>query len=124
MLSAVWSGTAVAVKAFVVILALNETRKTLIASGLQKASGGFSLEANERAAVDLLFLDENSRVIDSVSDLRPGAPTPAVVGAVSVLELPGGTIRYSQTEKGDRIAIEAVNATTRGDSVGRRSRVL
>ena len=132
----------------VVILALNETRKTLIASGLAKSrertskpvvhesaiagGGGVWIEdchqvdaTGMRAAVDVIFLDAGSRVIAGSTEITPGAKTPEVEGAVSALALPSGTIRFSQTEPGDRIAIETVGAELqRASSVGRRSRLL
>ena len=130
------------------ILALNETRKTLIASGLAKSrertskpvvhepaisgGGGVWIEdcrqvdaTGMNTAVDVIFLDAASRVISGASEIRPGGKTPEVEGAVSALALPSGTIRYSQTEPGDRIAIETVGAELpRAASVGRRSRLL
>jgi uncharacterized protein len=116
-----------------VILALNETRKTLIASRLQRGrsrrskpatfesaiacGGGVWVEGCQQVdatgmagAVDLLFLDSASRVVESFPELRPGTSTPEVPDAVSVLQLPAGTIRFSQTEKGDRVTVESVKA--------------
>lgn len=117
----------------VVILALNETRKTLIASRLERersrrskpasfesaivSGGGVWVEGCHHVdatgmavSVDLLFLDAGSRVVESFPELRPGASTPDVPDAVGVLQLPAGTIRFSQTEKGDRVTVESVNA--------------
>jgi len=118
----------------VVVLALNETRKTLIASRLTRRRGPRSKPARFESAisaggglwvegchqvdstgmaetVDLLFLDAESRVIESFPELRPGAVTPDVIGAAGALHLPAGTIRFSQTERGDRVVIETVGAT-------------
>ena len=75
--------------------------------------------------VDVLFLDGDSRVIESLSEIRPGSKTAHIEGATAVLELPSGTIRYSQTEKGDHVTIETVIAeVSRGDSVRRGSRLF
>lgn len=118
----------------VVVLALNETRKTLIASRLTRRRGPRSKPARFESAisgggglwvegcrqvdstgmadaVDLLFLDAESRVIESFPELRPGAVTPDVLAATGVLHLPAGTIRFSQTERGDRVVIETVGAS-------------
>ncbi|MGH7805777.1 MAG: hypothetical protein ACREQJ_15620 [Candidatus Binatia bacterium] len=130
------------------ILALNETRKTLIASGLERSRERTSKTAvHERAiaggggvwiedcrqidatgmtsAVDVIFLDAGSRVIEGSSEIRPGTKMLEVEGAVAALALPSGTNRFSQTEPGDRILVETVGAELpRASSVGRRSRLL
>jgi uncharacterized protein DUF192 probably involved in sugar metabolism len=114
-----------------VILALNETRKTLLASRLMIADrskrlsdaltakilpgDGVWIEAcnrvdtsGMRVALDLLFLDSDSRVLAAVTDVRPGSACPEVEKAVGVLELAAGTIQLSQTEKGDRVVLEPI----------------
>jgi hypothetical protein len=112
------------------ILALNETRKTLLASRLmisdrskQRAAtaenilpgDGVWIEAcNQvdtslmRASLDLLFLDSDHRVVAAVTDVRPGSACPEVEKAVGVLELAAGTIQLSQTEKGDHVVLEPI----------------
>src|SRR5512145_1637770 len=45
-----------------------------------------------RYAIDVVFLDEQQRVVHLVSDLAPGRISPKVGSAASVLELPAGTI--------------------------------
>ena len=113
------------------ILALNETRKTLLASRLLRAQGPAShtarLAANIRPGdgiwvedcnrvdtdgirvpLDLLFLDSEHRVVATVTDLRPGVSSPEVQEATGVLELAAGTIRQSQTEKGDSVVLEPI----------------
>ena len=114
-----------------VILALNETRKTLLASRLHLAYGpheayraaasqmlpgdGVWVEACNRidtsklnAALDLLFLDSAHQVIAAVSDVRPGGQAPEVDGAVGVLKLPAGTIGLSQTKAGDKVVLDPI----------------
>jgi hypothetical protein len=113
------------------ILALNETRKTLLASRLMVADrstqrseavaarilpgDGVWIEAcnridtsRMRVSLDLLFLDSDYRVLAAVTDVRPGSACPQVEQAVGVLELAAGTIQLSQTEKGDRVALEPI----------------
>lgn len=114
------------------ILALNETRKTLLASRVRKASAGTVLP-REAAAIlpgdgfwlescnqvdtsdmplplDLMFLDHDHTVVATITAVQPGMCSAAVAGAAHVLELPPGTIPLSRTEKGDRIRIEAIGA--------------
>jgi hypothetical protein len=127
------------------ILALNETRKTLVASRLhvvQAADRGFSrkqstnilpgdavwVEADriDTSAIpdtlDLLFLDADRRVLAAVADVRPGGGCPQVHGAVGVLELAPGTIRLSQTEAGDLIVFESIVAANSQAAAVRVSR--
>ena len=113
------------------ILALNETRKTLLASRLLLVRGSAArvaaLVANihpgdgvwidecdqvdttgMRASLDLLFLDAGHRVVAAVTNLRPGSACPQVDRAVGVLQLAAGTIQLSQTEKGDHVVLEPI----------------
>jgi uncharacterized protein len=113
------------------ILALNETRKTLLASRLMIADrsqrlsdalgarilpgDGVWIEAcnrvdtsGMRVSLDLLFLDSDYRVLAAVTDVRPGSACPEVEEAVGVLELAAGTIQLSQTEKGDHVVLEPI----------------
>jgi hypothetical protein len=121
------------------IFALNETRKTLLASRLHLAYGpqeayrrpatqmlpgdGVWVEACDHidtskltAALDLLFLDPDHQVIAAVKGVRPGASSPEVSGAVGVLKLPAGTIVSSQTEEGDQIVLDPVHPIEDRDS--------
>ena len=128
------------------ILALNETRKTLVASRLHvvKAADRGSprtqppsilpgdavwVEACDRIdtsaipdALDLLFLDADHRVLAAVADVPPGSRCYQVDGAVGVLELAPGTIRLSQTEKGDLIVLEPIVAASSQPATVRVSR--
>lgn len=115
------------------ILALNETRKTLLASRLHVAElaaadsapadtdilpgDGVWIQACNRidtstmpVSLDLLFLDSDHRVVAAMTNLRRGSLCPEVGGAVGVLELAAGTIRRTQTRRGDRVILEPIVA--------------
>ena len=53
-------------------------------------------------AVDVVFVDRKRRVRKLVENLRPWRIS-ACLAAHSVVELPVGVIRGSQTEKGDQL---------------------
>ena len=109
-----------------VVLALNETRKTVLASRVRLAreradldemlpGDGVWLEPCERlerrragGSVDLVFVDDERRVVETMTALRPGATCPGIPGAAAVLQLAPGTIPISHTQKGDQILIERV----------------
>ncbi len=59
-----------------------------------------------RFAIDLVALDQSGVVVDAVAALRPWRIRLPKRGAVSVLELPAGSLERSQTQRGHRIAIE------------------
>jgi len=115
------------------VLALNETRKTLLASRLRMVfsrsekrsvrtltihpGDGVWLESCKEidttgmsAPLDLLFLDADHRVVAKVAHIQPGTASPKIGIARGVLELPAGTITSTQTEIGDRILIEPIGA--------------
>jgi len=119
------------VEAQSLILALNETRKTLLASRLLLSHGPGARPASlaasilpgdgvwmddcnhidttgTQAALDLVFLDAAHRVVAVVSNLRPGIACPRVEDAVGVLQLAAGTIELSKTKKGDQVALEPI----------------
>jgi uncharacterized membrane protein (UPF0127 family) len=58
-----------------------------------------------RFTIDVVALDATGRVVDVVSDMRPWRVRLPRRGAVSVLELPAGTIARSNTRPGDQIAL-------------------
>ena len=114
-----------------VILALNETRKTLLASRLQvvpmpeiergeypsdiRPGDGVWLEPSDdvdtrrlRAPIDLVFLDGEHRVLAVVDLMRARGERTIIPGAVAILALASGTIRLSQTREGDRIALDPI----------------
>ena len=126
------------------ILALNETRKTLLASRLLMADasqGRPAMLASEirpgdgvwvkacnrvdtsamRVSLDLLFLDSDHRVVAALTHVRPGSTCPEVEEAVGVLELAAGTIRLSQTEKGDHVALEPIVTRPAHEPAGARA---
>lgn len=112
------------------VLVLNESRKTLLASRLRfgRAGGAEDLSATSLSAgegmwidgcssfdarrisgrLDVLFLDRESMVVVIFGDLRPCARRLEAPGAASMLALPPGTVSFTRTEKGDRIVIEAI----------------
>jgi hypothetical protein len=126
------------------ILALNETRKTLLASRLMIAGrskrrsdalaerilpgDGVWIEAcnrvdtsGMRVSLDLLFLDSDYRVLAAVTDVGPGSACPEVEKAVGVLELAAGTIQLSQTEKGDHVVLEPIVPPASSEPVNARA---
>src|SRR5262245_22677909 len=59
-----------------------------------------------RYAIDVVFLDDEGRVLGMVHDLRPNRISPRVAGATNVLELPAGTLARVGLAEGLRIEIE------------------
>lgn len=59
-----------------------------------------------RYALDVLFLDDDLRVVRTVSALQPGKISPKVADATSVLELPSGRLAALGIASGDRVTIE------------------
>jgi uncharacterized membrane protein (UPF0127 family) len=57
-------------------------------------------------AIDLVFLDENHRIVRLVEGLAPGKISPKVRDAKSVLELPVGTIARAGLAEGAALAID------------------
>ena len=64
-----------------------------------------------RYALDLVFMDDGGRVMRLVHALPPNRISPRVAGASSVLELPAGTLAATTLAEGDRVEIEAADAT-------------
>jgi Uncharacterized ACR, COG1430 len=118
-------------KALNLILALNETRKTLLASRLHvlgkeaiargeyvqeiRPGDGLWLEPCEgidtrrlRAPIDLVFVDASHRVLAVMDLLRTRSEHLLIPGAVAILALASGTIRLSQTREGDHIALDPI----------------
>lgn len=56
-------------------------------------------------SIDVLFLDRERRVVRAIHDLAPFRLVFTVKTAVSVIELPAGTIRQTQTEEGDVVEL-------------------
>jgi uncharacterized membrane protein (UPF0127 family) len=59
-----------------------------------------------RYPIDVVFLDEDLRVVRTIAALRPGAISPRVVEATSVLELPVGSVAGLGISPGSRVAID------------------
>ncbi|GGF23952.1 hypothetical protein GCM10010954_23550 [Halobacillus andaensis] len=54
--------------------------------------------------IDVLFLDNERKVVKSVAGLKPWRVVPAVPQAVSTLELPEGTIKQMNINQGDYVS--------------------
>ena len=55
--------------------------------------------------IDIIFLDGNNTVIDTICDMMPYRISRVHLRAHSVLELPRGVINKSTTARGDRLEI-------------------
>lgn len=55
---------------------------------------------------DAVFLDRNGVSVKLIHEMSPFRFSPVVRSAVSVLELPAGTLRATGTQVGDRITFE------------------
>jgi uncharacterized membrane protein (UPF0127 family) len=60
-----------------------------------------------RYAIDVVFLDDATRIVGLTPDLRPWRVSPLVRAATSVLELPAGTIARAALREGQAITIAA-----------------
>jgi len=59
-----------------------------------------------RYAIDVVFLDDEGRLLRMVHDLQPNRISPRVAGATSVLELPASTLARVGLAEGVRLEIE------------------
>ena len=59
-----------------------------------------------RYAIDVLFLDDGSRVVHALAELRPGRISPKVAAAASVVELAAGTLARTGVTVGTRVVLE------------------
>jgi protein-S-isoprenylcysteine O-methyltransferase Ste14/uncharacterized membrane protein (UPF0127 family) len=59
-----------------------------------------------RYAIDVVFLDEHHRVVETLPAFAPGKISGRVRGAASVLELPSGTLARVPLDPGDRVNLE------------------
>jgi protein-S-isoprenylcysteine O-methyltransferase Ste14 len=64
-----------------------------------------------RYALDVVFLDDERRVVRTISGLAPGKISPKVAEASSVLELPVGTLSQTGLTEGARVEIEGAGAS-------------
>jgi uncharacterized membrane protein (UPF0127 family) len=60
-----------------------------------------------RYAIDVVFLDDATRVVGLAADLRPWRVSPHVGAATSVIELPAGTIAASGLAVGQTLTLAA-----------------
>jgi hypothetical protein len=110
------------------MLALNETKRTVLASRLRVAGAPAAQRKDQirpgdgvwiescrqidtstmRFSLDLVFLDEGHTVVAVVPNLKQGMECPEVAGAAGVLEVAVGTAMLTHTQTGDRILIEPV----------------
>jgi len=56
--------------------------------------------------IDLIFLDQQNRVVKIIPNFKPFRITRPYFHAVSVVELPSGTINSSATEIADSLSLE------------------
>jgi uncharacterized membrane protein (UPF0127 family) len=64
-----------------------------------------------RFSIDLIYLDRRNRIRKLSSEVRPWRLS-ACLWARSVLELPAGTIRQTQTQRGDALEFSAASLTS------------
>ncbi len=60
-----------------------------------------------RISIDVLFVDKTNKICELRRGLRPWNPFARGPSAISVIELPAGTIDRSRTEKGDVVDLNA-----------------
>ncbi len=70
-----------------------------------------------RYAIDVVFMDDGNRVMHSVTGLRPGAVSPRVASATSVLELPAGTLARVGLRAGAHIQIDGQGASAASNRI-------
>jgi uncharacterized protein len=59
-----------------------------------------------RFAIDVIFIDKGGRVIAAQSSFKPFSISPVYFNSHSVIELPEGTIQFSNTKPGDTINLQ------------------
>lgn len=64
-----------------------------------------------RYALDLVFLDENGRIVQTLAGLGANKISPSISGAASVLELPAGALQKTGLTPGARIEIDGVSGS-------------
>jgi uncharacterized membrane protein (UPF0127 family) len=67
-----------------------------------------------RFAIDVLFLDEEGRVIHLIRSLKPYQISPLIGNSAMVLELPAGILRETGTKLGDWIDVSLFKQGTLG----------
>jgi uncharacterized membrane protein (UPF0127 family) len=119
---------------------LNLTRQTWLATKVRKADNFFtrlvgllrrrSLGPEEalwlmpskgvhtigmKFPIDVIFLDNASKVLDTVCGMMPNRISRLSFKAYSVLELPSGTIKKSHTEIGDQLEVSLAESSEMDD---------
>ena len=59
-----------------------------------------------RFPIDVLFIDKDSRIIKTISSLKPFRLTCIYFNAAFVIELPAGTLEFSSTQEKDILIFE------------------
>jgi uncharacterized membrane protein (UPF0127 family) len=54
--------------------------------------------------IDVLFLDKNNRIIETVENIPPHRMTRVLLLAASAIELPAGTVSASESDVGNEVA--------------------
>ena len=65
--------------------------------------------------IDVVFLDKNSIVLKTISNLAPYRITGVQLRAHSIVELPKGTLNKSRTEIGDQLEISLADSSVMDD---------
>jgi uncharacterized membrane protein (UPF0127 family) len=60
-----------------------------------------------RFPIDVVYLDNNERVVKARPAIKPFRVSAAFGGARSVLELPAGTIERTGTRRGDQLSLDS-----------------
>ena len=58
-----------------------------------------------RFPIDVIFLDRSNHVIETIQDLKPFRMSKMLLSSMSVIELPIGTVRASDTVIGNKIIL-------------------
>ena len=59
-----------------------------------------------RFAIDVIFIDKNSRIVGLVKSIKPFRMSPYFFKACSAIELAAGTIEKTETSIGDEVLFE------------------
>ncbi|HBG07424.1 MAG: hypothetical protein A2075_00905 [Geobacteraceae bacterium GWC2_58_44] len=56
--------------------------------------------------IDVVFLDKNDRIVETVENLQPYRMTRVLLGSTSAIELPAGTVSASATVVGNQVVFD------------------
>lgn len=59
-------------------------------------------------AIDVLFLDKQGKIVELIPEMLPGHISPLVKDGYQVLELPAGTVKLKELQKGEQIVIQTL----------------